>query len=341
MPIDWQPLIDIVNAHERFVITSHVRPDADAIGSEMGLVAHLRALGKQVRVINPSATPNHLKFLDPEGITQKIGGPITVESACDTDVHIVVDTSAWQQLQEVGEVIRKSPAKKVVIDHHLSSDDLGAVVFKDTTASAAGVLVTEFIQASKAPIQEQQAFALFAAIATDTGWFRFSNVEARTLRTAASLIDAGAKPHILFRELYERSSLARLRLHSLVLGRVTLACHSRVAHTFVYRQDFVDTGAVPTDTEELVNTCLTIEGVEAAFILVEQPDGRVKGSLRSRSSVSVAAVAELFGGGGHKQAAGVMLPGPIASAQETLLHSFNQQLDQLQATQNSTANECP
>ncbi|SFJ21161.1 DHH family phosphoesterase [Planctomicrobium piriforme] len=322
MPIDWQPLIRIIDAHERFVISSHVRPDADAIGSEMGLASLLQHRGKQVRVVNPSPTPNHLKFLDPQGLIQKIGGAASIAAVCDTDVHIVVDTSAWQQLQDVGTALRKSTAVKVVVDHHLSSDDLGAIEFKDVTAAAAGVLVTELIEAAGDPFSPVQADALFAAMATDTGWFRFPNVDARTLRTAARLVDAGVQPHAIYRELYERSSLARLKLHSVALGRVTLACGGRIAHTLVTRQDFVDTGAQPSDTEDLVNSCLTIEGAEAAFILVEQADGNAKGSLRSRSDLSVAAIAEQFGGGGHRQAAGVMLPGPILTAQATLLTAF-------------------
>jgi len=325
MSIDWRPLHQLINAHQRFVISSHVRPDADAIGSEIGLAMFLMQQGKQVRIINPSATPEHLKFLDPQGLIQKIGDSVSVDSACETDVHIVVDTGAWQQLPDVADVLRKTQAMKVVIDHHLSSDDLGAQLFKDVSAAAVGVLITEFIESVGGIFQVEQATALFAAVATDTGWFRFSNVDSRTLQAAARLVDYGVQPHLLYRELYERSSLARLKLHSLVLGRVTLCFGGKLAHTRVQQQDFIDTGALPTDTEELVNQCLTIEGTEAAFILVEQPDGRIKGSLRSRSAVNVAAVAEQFGGGGHRQAAGVMLPGPLPVAEERLLAAFEHQ----------------
>ncbi len=322
MLIDWQPLLKIVDANERFVITSHVRPDADAIGSEMGLALFLQNRGKQVRVINPSHTPNHLKFLDPTEMIQKMGGEVTVESVCDTDVHIVVDTSAWQQLQDVSPALQKTKAKKIVIDHHLSSDNLGAIEFKDITAAAAGVLVTEFIEASGDSFSPAQAAALFTAIATDTGWYRFPNTDSRTLQAAARLVDRQVEPHAIYRMLYERSSLARLKLHSIVLNRVELASGGRLAHTFVTRADFAATGAQSSDTEDLVNTCLSIDGVEVAFILVEQADGRVKGSLRSRSDISVAAIAEKFGGGGHRQAAGTMLPGPLVTAQQTLLAAF-------------------
>jgi len=322
MPIDWQPLLKIIDSHERFVITSHVRPDADAIGSEIGLATFLEQRGKQVRIINPSHTPDHLSFLDPNKVIRKIGTDVTADAACDTDVHIVVDTSAWQQLQDMSPVLQKTAAKKVVIDHHLSSDDLGAIEFKDITAAAAGVLVTELIEASGDRMSPHQATALFTAIATDTGWYRFPNTDSRTLRTAANLVDQQAEPHLIYRLLYERSSLARLKLHSIILNRVELACQGRLAHTFVTRKDFAATGAHPTDTEDLVNTCLSINGVQAAFILVEQQDGKTKGSLRSRSDLSVAAIAEQFGGGGHRQAAGVMLPGPLPAAQKTLLDAF-------------------
>jgi len=322
MPIDWQPLIEIIDRHDRFVISSHVRPDADAIGSEIGLAQLLEHRGKQVRIINPSGTPAHLHFLDPQRQVQVIGRPTSVESVRDTDVHIIVDTSAWQQLQDVGHALRGSKAVKVVIDHHLSSDDLEALILRDVTASATGVLITELAETLNDSFTAMQAGALYAAIATDTGWFRFPNTDSRTLQTAARLVEQGVQPHLIYRELYERSSLARLKLQAVALSRVSLACAGRLGHTLVTRQDFIDTGAQPSDTEDVVNSCLTIEGVEAAFILVEQPDGRAKGSLRSRSQLSVAAIAEQFGGGGHRQAAGVMLPGPILEAQHKLLASF-------------------
>lgn len=324
MTIDWHQLGEIITANQRFVITSHVRPDADAIGSEMGLAALLTKLGKDVRIINPSGTPRHLNFLDPESTIQKFGPNVSLESACDTDVHFVVDTSAWIQVGDVKRVLEATSAKKVIIDHHISSDDLGAIEFKDTTSSATGVLITELAEFLDMPPCGPQAVALYAAIATDTGWFRFPNADARTYRTAARLIDYGVQPSLLYRELYERSSLARLKLHAIILDRVQLDFQGRLAFTYAMRKDFSDTGSQPADTEDLVNTCLTIEGVQAAFILVQQLDGRIKASLRSRSDLSVAAIAEQFGGGGHKLAAGAMLAGPVESAKETLLASFKE-----------------
>jgi len=319
MPIDWRPLISLIHDARRFVITSHVRPDADAIGSEMGLAGILEALGKSVRIINPSATPNHLAFLDPQQQIQKLGEGVTAESACDTDVHIVVDTSSWQQLDVVRKVVEQTKAKKVVIDHHQSADDLGAEDFKDVTAAASGVLILELSEALHSRLTVEQATQIFAAIATDTGWFRFSNTDARTLDSARRLVAAGVEPAAVYRELYERSTLARLRLHGRVLSRVAVECGGRLAWTHVLQKDFEELGAHPSDTEDLVNDCLTIDRAQCAAILVEQKSGQLKVSFRSRTGLDVAQIAEQFGGGGHRQAAGAMLPGPFATAKTRVL----------------------
>ena len=311
MAIDWQAFCELVARHERFVLTSHVRPDADAVGSEIGLAELLEAQGKTVRIVNPSSITEGLSFLDPDGRVEAIGTDVDVATACDTDVHIVLDTSAWVQIEGVGEVLRATAAVKVVIDHHQSSDDLGALEFKDTSAEATGRLIVDLAEAAGWEISAVAATALFCAIATDTGWFRFSSSSGGTLRTAGRLIDLGAEPHLLYSLLYERCSQARVRLAGRMLERVELACDGRLAWLTARRDDFARTGAVPADTEDVVNGCFRIVGVECAFIAHEQRDGRVKVSFRSRGDVDVAAVAEQFGGGGHRQASGAVFDGPF------------------------------
>ena len=332
MSIDWAPLREIIERGETFVISSHVRPDADAIGSELGLLAVLESLGKQVRIVNPSATPRHLAFLDPEGIVHKLGDGVSKEAALEADVHVVVDTGAWQQLPDVQKVLEETQARKVVIDHHVSGDDLGAIVFKDVTAAATGVLITELAEFLGVSPSASAAASLYCAIATDTGWFRFPNTDARTLQTAARLIDAGAQPDVLYRELHERSSPARLKLHAVVLDRVQFDYGGRLGHTFVTLKDFEQTGAHPTDTEDLVNEAMCVDGVECSFILVEQRSGKIKASFRSRGLVNVAEIAESFGGGGHRQAAGATLPRPFETAQNAILEAFKTALDEARVT---------
>ena len=322
MVIPWEPLRGVLISNRRFVLSSHVRPDADAIGSELGLAAILQSLGKEVRIVNPSAIPPTLDFLDPNRQILKIGEGIRPEALLETDVHIVVDTSSWSQLQEVGQMMRRSSARRVVIDHHASSDDLGALEFKDIEAEATGALILEMADALDLPIPREVAGPLFCAIATDTGWFRFSSVRESTLRAAARLIDLGARPDVLYRQLYEQFSLGRIRLAGCVLSRVTLDCNGKLAYTWVESADFDRCGARPVDTEDLVNECLKIAGTQCAFIAVEQLNKSVKISFRSRAGVDVAALAEQFGGGGHKQASGATLTGSLPEARERVLFAL-------------------
>ncbi len=319
MVIPWEPLRDVLMSNRRFLLSSHVRPDADAIGSELGLAAILETLGKEVRIVNPSAVPPTLKFLDPENRVLKIGEEIKAEALLETDVHIVVDTSSWSQLQDVGQMMRRSAARRVVIDHHASSDDLEALEFKDTQAEATGALILEMADALDLAIPPQVATPLFCAIATDTGWFRFSSVRESTLRAAARLIDLGARPDALYRQLYEQFSIGRIRLAGCVLSRVTVDSDGKLAYTWVEGADFDRCGARPVDTEDLVNECLKIAGTQCAFIAVEQLNKSVKFSFRSRIGVDVATLAEQFGGGGHKQASGATLTGPLRDAIDRVL----------------------
>lgn len=322
MSIRWEPLREIIDSHQRFVISSHVRPDADALGSALALAGILEAEGKQVRIVNPSSTPAHLQFLDPDSRVQRIGKDVSVETMLNTDVHIVVDTSAWVQLVDVGKVLKQTSAVKVVIDHHVSADDIAEHQFKDTSAEATGTLIYQMARALHYPVTAEIALPLFCAIATDTGWFRFSSTSGETYRIAGHLLDLGVEPHLVYEKLYEQNSLARVKLTARVLTRVELDCDGRLAHITVSQEDFKETGANTFDTDDLVNETLKIAGTQAAFIAIERPDNSVKVSLRSRTGVNVAAIAEKFGGGGHKQAAGLMMPGSLENAITTLKPEF-------------------
>ncbi len=327
MNIDWQPLREIIDQNQRFVLSSHVRPDADALGSELGMAMLLEGLGKSVRIVNPSAIPDNLLFLDPTQRVMKIGKDISPKEVLDTDVHVILDTSAWVQLVDVGKVLKKTEAKRVVIDHHMSSDDLGAVVFKDTQAEATGAMIVRLAEALDLPLTPEMVLPLFCAIATDTGWFRFSSTTGETMRILGRLIDLGAKPHLIYEQLYERNSLARVQLTARVLAGIHLDCEGRLAYLTVKQSDFTATKAKPVDTEDLVNEALKIEGTQAAFIAIEQENQTVKVSFRSRTNLNVAQVAEQFGGGGHKQAAGAVLPGSLNKAVKLILAAMNTALD--------------
>ncbi len=325
--IAWDALKAIIDRHERFVLTSHLRPDCDALGSELAMAELLASLGKTVRIVNADGVPPRLAFLDPRQQIETLAEEPAEPPWSDTDVIMVLDTSAWGQLGRMADLVRRASAQIVVIDHHARGDAMPAAVFHDESAEATGRLVADFLQFLRVPVTPSMATALFAAIATDTGWFRFSSTRQSTYVVASRLIAAGACPGEIFRQLYERDSLGRAKLRGLVLSRLALEFDGRLAHTYVLPGDFADTGALRSDTEDFINMALAIDGTQAALMLTEHPAGTVKASLRSRNdAVDCSRIAALFGGGGHRAAAGATLSGDVASVRQRLLAELGRAL---------------
>ncbi len=327
MKIDWLPLVEMIRSHDRFLLTSHQRADCDAIGSEMALALILETLGKQVAIVNADEVPEHIAFMDPYGRVAVLGSSAPLEALRGFDAMIVVDTSAWVQLGRMAEVVRNFPGVRVVIDHHVSEDDMQALVFKDDRAEATGRLILQVAEALGVKLTPQIAEPLFAAIATDTGWFRFSSVTADTFAALSKLTAAGAQPGKTFAQLFEQHSLARLHLRGRILEHVKPDCGHRLLWTYVTADDFRECGAQRTDTEDSINTLLTVKGVETAVLFVELDPEVTKVSLRSRSEFNVNKIAEMFGGGGHRQAAGITFPGPLIEAQQAILDALRRGME--------------
>jgi phosphoesterase RecJ-like protein len=318
MTVDWRPFTKLVSEARSFVVTSHMRPDCDAIGSALGLALALRSLGKTVRIVNGDPVPPHIGFIDPNQDAKVLGRDVAAaDLACD--VHVVVDTSAWSQLGPMADVVRNTAARKINIDHHVSQDDMGADVFKDTTSESTGRLILQAIDALGVTLTPEMAVPLFAAIGTDTGWFRFSSVTEATFRAAARLVAAGAKPSAVFEKLYEQNTLARIRLQGRILSNVKSHVGGRLLSTAITQDDLKAVGAEATDTEDVINRVLGVVGVEVALLFLEMGPQETKVSLRSRSNFDVNAVAAQFGGGGHKAASGVRYAGPLSEAEPALL----------------------
>lgn len=326
MPLSWQPFVDLVAGANRFLLTTHVRPDPDGIGSMLGLAEALQALGKEVKMVVSSIYPPRYDFLDPGKRIERFRLPGDPWRECQAIV--VLDTGTWNQLGDFGEFMRVADVPKAVIDHHLSQDDLGATRFVDTSAEATGRLVHDAIQALDAPMNVNAAQNLFAALATDTGWFRHANTTPATFALAETLMRAGANPTWLYQQIYEQNRLARLHLTGRVLSRLKVAEDGQVAYTELRRSDYEETGAIPSDSEDLVNYTRSLAGVEVGLFFMEQPEGGVKVSLRSRERVNVSQVAETFGGGGHRLASGAILNTSMEEAQRRVLEAIAAALKQ-------------
>ncbi len=323
MRLDWAAFLNLVHQSERFVLTSHVRPDCDALGSELGLAGILEAVGKDVRVVNAQETPVNLRWIDPENRLESLAQGVKPADLDDRDLLVVLDTSARAQLGAMGDVLKRNRDRVVVVDHHVSEDNLADRWFKDTTAEATARIVYEIGLRLRVPLTERIATPLYAGLSTDTGGFRFPSASGETFRVAARLVDAGASPSFIYRELFEQDTLARLHLVGRTLaGARTFNDGSCILST-VRQADIKEIGALPADTEDLINLTLAVKGTQLAAILIEQPDGRVKLSFRSRGAADCSALAGHFGGGGHKAAAGAIVSGDFDAVEQQVTEAVD------------------
>ncbi len=326
----WEPVVERVRAHQRFLLTTHVDPDADAIGCEIAMAEIIRGLGKEAVAWNTSPTPPGCRFLDPEGAIRSWDGREDADLLRWAEVAVILDVNSWSQLGDVGAAIRRAGLPRVVIDHHRGGDpDIGDVVASDPTAAATGVLVHE-LGAALGPLGAtltlRSATALYAALIVDTGCFRFANTDARALETAAALVRAGARPAEVYRDVFERKSWGRARLLPLALASVRSDAGGRVAWMALTREMFRQAGASDEDADRFVDEIRVIRGVEACAVFRETEGGDVKATLRSAGSVDVQRVAARFGGGGHRLAAGATLPGPLEAVAARVVSALKAEL---------------
>ena len=324
MRLDWASVLDVLRGCSRVVLTSHVRPDCDALGSELGLAGILEAIGKDVRIVNAQGTPANLAWIDPRRRIESLAAGVQPADLADRDLLVVLDTSAWAQLGAMADVVRSNRDRTLVIDHHVSEDDLSDRWFKDTAAEATARIVHEIGLRLRVALTEAIATPLYAGLSTDTGGFRFPSVSGESFRIAARLVDAGASPTAVYRELFEQDSLARLNLVGRTLAGAVTRHDGRVIVSTVRQADIRDVKASASDTEDLVNLTLAVKGTEAAVILIEQADGRIKVSFRSRGPLDCNALAARFGGGGHKAAAGAILEGPFEPARDRVVAAVDE-----------------
>lgn len=320
MPIDWAPLVQFVRSHERPLLMTHVRPDADGLGSQLGLYDALLRLGKQPRVAIASKLPPRYEFLDPG---RKIVEDFRLASAAnfaDRDCVLVMDTGTYNQLGDFGDFLKANPIPRAVLDHHRTQDDLGGERYVDIESESCGRLSYELIRQLGVEPSATAANHLFMAVATDTGWFRHPNATPATFSLASELVRLGANPTELYEKLYEAAPLARLKLTGVAIDRLKLRAGGRIAYTEILLADYGTTGAVPGDTEDLINFPRSVEGVEVALVFIEQPGNGTKVSFRSKS-LDVSKLAERFGGGGHKLASGARTDKPLPVSREEVLQA--------------------
>jgi len=327
---DFQKAIELVNNSDNILITTHARPDGDACGSVAVMHNALTARGKKVTSLLLSEIPEWYEFLfavPPKVLGKDISFEHLMEGQLgEPDLIIIVDTNSYNQLPQFSEYLKNNNKPVMVIDHHVTTDNLGDVELIDTSAAAVSLIIFDLLKYGNWTMSERIARALFVGIATDTGWFRFSNADNKVYRSAAELMDAGANPTQIYHDLYQNFSLQRFNLMTAMLNTLELHFNGRYATQHLLQADFGRTGATGKDTENLIDECQRIGTVEVAALFVELTDGRIKCSLRSRGAVDVRKIAQKFGGGGHTMASGVHLAGSLQNAKQLIKAEIEEQL---------------
>jgi phosphoesterase RecJ-like protein len=305
-----------LQAADSLLLLTHVNPDGDGLGAMIALARAAEAVGKTVELFLPDGVPERYAFLLSD---RQALGPEQLPRAADAAERIVVlDTAAESQLEQAWSCLTARAEKVVVIDHHLGGKPLGPVGWIDTSACAVGLMVLELLEQMRWPIDQQAAEALAVAIASDTGWMRFENTDARCLQAMARLLDRGVRPDQLYARLFQTDRPERLALQARALDSLELHAGGAIGSMQLQAEDFRATGARPDETENLVNELLRIAQVEVAVMLIENQDN-TRVNLRSRGQVDVAAIARKFGGGGHARAAGLRSDTPIPELKSRLL----------------------
>ena len=303
--MDFQVLIKLIEDNDSFLITTHVNPDADAIGSEIALYKVLKKLGKIIHIINHSYTPYYLQFLDPKSIIKRFNPDTDRKYFDEADVLIGLDFNRLNRLVSMEKAFSESKKIKVSIDHHQDSEDFVNYSFDDDRYSATGHIIYDFIK--KTGIVELDydiAYPLYAAIMTDTGSFRFERTNAELHRIIAGLLDLGVDPVDVYDKVYDQSKMGKIRLLGKALDSIKLIGENRIGYMFLTRKDFIESDASESDTDGFVNYTLSIENVVLGMLFIELKNG-FKVSFRSKGKIPVDKLAAQFGGGGHINAAGV------------------------------------
>jgi phosphoesterase RecJ-like protein len=313
-----QQICHELRTRRRFLITSHLKPDGDSIGSQMALAYALRDLGKEVRVVNRDPPPPSL--LTFPGVPDiQIGE--TAEGPIDAVVVMECGDLARTGLRDLGRSFI------INIDHHPGNSLFGAINWFDAGAAACGEMVFELVKRLGAPFSREIATHIYLAILTDTGSFHYSSISPRTFDICREALEAGVDPIVVARNVFDSNNLGRLKLFGAVLNSIELDPTGRLAIISLDREMARQAGGTSDDTEGLINLPLTVREIEAVVFFKEAGEGEYRVSMRSKDAIDVGAVAKSLGGGGHKNASGCTVHGPYPDVRDRLVGLITRAID--------------
>lgn len=302
--IDFEKLKYIILNNSSFLITTHVNPDADAIGSEVAFYYLLKKLDKEAYIINHSATPYNMEFFNHEKIIEQYQEEKHKDIFNKIDVIAALDFNRVDRTVRMEQAFRKSNKLKICIDHHQDPENFADYFFIDMESCATGQIIYDFIKSTKIiEIDLKIAEAIYAAIMTDTGSFRFERTTAQVHKIIASLLEIGVNPTDIYDKLYDQSKFSKIKLLGRALNSITLESDGKLGYMIITQKDFNEFNAIESDTENFVNYILSIENVIVGILFIELKNG-FKVSFRSKGKLPVNLIAKEFGGGGHLNASG-------------------------------------
>jgi phosphoesterase RecJ-like protein len=311
--------LDAFKPGQRVCLTTHVNPDGDGLGSEVAFLHFLRARGVNAVITNPSPTPDryHFLFTDIPGADRS---QEAVKELRRADLILVLDIADVGRLGMLSQTVREAGVPVACVDHHVSAGQLpDGPRYVDPEASATGELVYEIVRANDWRLTREAARALYVAILTDTGAFRFSNTRPHVLRVAADLLETGLDPEQIYLDVYANAPAGRARLYAEALQTLVVEPDHGLAWVTVPPGALERLGVSADDLDGIVEFPRSITGIKMALLFREIAAGRVKISLRSVGAVDVAEFARPFGGGGHTKAAGLSIEGSLAEVQSRVL----------------------
>lgn len=311
----FEQLGEIFRQHTSFVLLSHVRPDGDAIGSQLALGYALMAAGKSVRLINEDGLPDNVAFLPgSEKIETPPADPI------DAEIAIALDTATKPRLGDRSLHAASKAKLWLNIDHHISNPKYGDYNLIDSTSPATGQIIYELIKALDLPLPAETRDAIYVAVSTDTGSFQYPSTTAKTYDLAADLIRCGLDVGAINSSTYDNHPYRRVELMRALLNTLQICGDGKVASWELRDQTRIDLALKPEDSEGLIDIIRAISGVQIAVFFEELADGKIRVSMRSKDlALNVCNIATEFGGGGHALAAGIRMSGPLEAAREKVL----------------------
>lgn len=309
--MDWTPVSELINNANRIMLTTHENPDGDGLGSAAAMYHYLNSIGKECRIINCSALPEEYQFLN-KGEIFELFDPQTEDgwfSKCD--LAIIFDVGDYERIRGIKKVIEMNGIKTLNIDHHPYPDGhpftFNAV---DTNAAATGVLVYEFlIDYLQYNLTKEMGDGIYTAVMTDTGSFRYSNTNTSCHEIAIACLDAGVETSKIYQQVYETRPTGGVRLLARVIDNIQFEKNGELAWFTIDKSMLDSAGATPKDVDGFTDFVRTIKGVEVALMIFENGSDVCRVNFRSKGKYIINDIAKHFGGGGHKFAAGAVVPG--------------------------------